>query len=342
MAVKARVLCTSAQVKSAFENTKDKWDMHRGNTQSVSEVYAQSHEHARRAKKLARCATVLRFEETVKLDRTGAIKMSMSSVDYCKDRHCPACQWHKSRINTAKIFDRLPAVENEFPNLRWLFLTLTVKNPVMRDLRETISDMNKAWGRLVKVKRWPAVGWLRSVEVTLGKDGNPHPHFHVMLAVKPQYFKDSTYIKHDEWLAMWRNAMRDDSITQVDIRVVKSKADKKAGGGDLFAAVVETLKYSFKPSDVIDQPVFLFGLTEQLRGARFVATGGVLAGILAKDYEEPEESAAVAIAREGLIAANSDAWAITDEDLELCDAAPVQVPGVTLRWCTVERRYVDV
>lgn len=337
MAVKVSVPALRAPVKSAHEDAKDKWDMHRGNTQSVSEVYATRSDHSRRSKKLARCATVLYFEDTSNLDKTGAVKKSLSFVDYCDDRHCPACQWHKSKVNTAKVFSRLPAVESEFPNLRWLFLTLTVKNPPMRDLRETISDMNKAWGRLVKVKRWPAVGWLRAVEVTKGKDGNPHPHFHVMMAVNPGYFAGHSYVKQDEWLAMWRNAMRDESITQVDIRVVKSKY-----GGELRAAIVETFKYNFKPSDVISDPDFLFGLTAQLRGLRFVATGGVLAGILAKDYEEPEESAAVAIAREGLIAANSDAWAITDEDLELCDAAPVQVPGVTLRWCTVERRYVDV
>ena len=121
--------------------------------------------------------------------------------------------------NTRKVFERLPALEAERPNLRWLFLTLTVKNPEMSNLRATIADMNKAWQRMIQRKEWPALGWLRAVEVTKGQDGNPHPHFHVLMCVKPSYFSHG-YIKQETWLQIWRDCMRDQSITQVDIRVV--------------------------------------------------------------------------------------------------------------------------
>jgi hypothetical protein len=41
-------------------------------------------------------------------------------------------------------------------------------------------------------------------------------------------------------------------------------------------------KYSTKVDEIIEDPDFLYGLTDQLRGARFVATGGVLKGLLKK------------------------------------------------------------
>ena len=45
-----------------------------------------------------------------------------------------------------------PAIVAAHPDARWLFLTLTVKNPKMSDLRDNLLDMNKAWGRLKELK----------------------------------------------------------------------------------------------------------------------------------------------------------------------------------------------
>jgi len=196
--------------------------------------------------------------------------------------------------NTRRVFERLPLLEDQLPGVRWLFLTLTVKNPPMAELRETLNRMNQAWQRLSQRQEWPAVGWLRAVEVTKGQDGNPHPHFHVMLAVKPSYY-GKRYIKQQRWLELWREAMHDDTITQVDIRAVKDKT----GQGDLKAAIVETLKYAYKPEDTFNDSAFLYGLTDQLHKMRFLASGGILKGILKEDPsnaemlagDEPKESA---------------------------------------------------
>ena len=71
------------------------------------------------------------------------------------------------------------------------------------------------------------------------------------------------------WLSMWRESMRDESIVKVDIRVVKPRAG---------TPVADTLKYVFKYRTKVDEIVedtdFPYGLTDQLRGTRFVATGG--------------------------------------------------------------------
>ena len=67
----------------------------------------------------------------------------------------------------------------------------------------------------------PVLGFIRTTEVTHGKDGNAHPHFHALLLVPSSMFGEY-YVKHARWLDLWRECMRDDSIESVDIRTVKS------------------------------------------------------------------------------------------------------------------------
>ncbi|KXW56982.1 replication protein [Ferrovum myxofaciens] len=98
------------------------------------------------------------------------------------------------------------------------------------------------------------------------------------------YFKAGKYLSQKKWLQTWRDCMRDQSITQVDIRTVKPKIV----GEDLQNGIIETLKYSTKPAELVSDKSFLFNLTEQVSGLRFIATGGVLKGLLKNDASEKE------------------------------------------------------
>jgi hypothetical protein len=86
-------------------------------------------------------------------------------------------------------------------------------------------------------------------------DKNPnydtyHPHFHCVFAVNKSYFSDRSYLSQNKWLGLWRSVMRDESITQVDVRRVKNQGDKSN-------AVKEVSKYASKDSDyTISQEVF--------------------------------------------------------------------------------------
>ena len=71
-----------------------------------------------------------------------------------------------------------------------LFLTLTVRNMPVCELRDALQHMNKSWQRLIKRKEFKAVqGWIRTTEITRGKDGSAHPHFHILLMVPPSWFR---------------------------------------------------------------------------------------------------------------------------------------------------------
>ena len=78
----------------------------------------------------------------------------------------------------------------DYPKYHWLFLTLTQKNCLISELRETILEMNKSFKRLTKLQQWAIEGWIKSLEVMQGEDGNAHPHFHCLLMVSPSYFRE--------------------------------------------------------------------------------------------------------------------------------------------------------
>jgi hypothetical protein len=149
--------------------------------------------------------------------------------------------------------------------------------------------MNLAFKRMSQRRAWPAVGWVKSLEVTRSKTREAHPHFHCMLFVKPGYFKGKGYITHERWCELWRDCLRVDYLPEVHVKRVKSK--KPGGGDDAIAEVgggiVETLKYSVKPEDLVSDGDWLYAITQQLHNTRAVAIGGNLRGYL-KD-EEPED-----------------------------------------------------
>ena len=181
----------------------------------------------------------------------------------------------------AKAYKVLPKVVEEYPTHRWLFLTLTQKNAPITELRETLKQMNKGFQRLVQLKAFPAEGWLRSTEVTRGRDGSSHPHFHCLLLVPSSYF-GRKYVKQSEWVAMWRKSMRLDYNPVLDVQAVKQ-------GDRPMELVPELLKYCTKESDMVADRGWFLELTRQMHKMRSIATGGVLKEYLRELEEEPED-----------------------------------------------------
>jgi len=186
----------------------------------------------------------------------------------------------------ARFLKALPAIEQMYPNARWLFLTLTVRNMPVQELRSSLSDMNKAWQRLIKRREFaPVLGWIRTTEVTRGQDDSAHPHFHALLMVRPSYFTHN-YVKHERWVEIWQECARLDYRPSVRIQTVKPKI-KGDGQSPLRNAVAETLKYAVKPEDLHGD--WLIELTRQVHHLRFVASGGALKNILRENEESDED-----------------------------------------------------
>lgn len=294
-----------------------KWDYHRSNATTIGQHYDQNPRYERLGERMAGCTTWLGFAELVNQE-TGEIGLKLRKACFCGVRNCPTCSWRRNLRNTARFFAAIPKLQEQFPKHRWLFLTLTVRNCEPEQLRETIKAMNAAWKRLIQRKGWPADGYVKATEVTRGEDGSAHPHFHVLLMVKPSYFAGHSYVRQDEWAARWQDVLRVDYTPVVDVRVVKAKK----AGQTIEAAVVETLKYATKVQDALKSPQWLYVITEQLHKMRFIETGGALKGLLMKEKFSNEE----------LI--------VGDEPAESVDDEKPEEKLVGMSWNTSARRYV--
>lgn len=255
------------------------WDKHRSNSDRVAKHYSGSDFH-RYSERMTFCSELLDFTLKPTDDESYALKLS--SARFCRVRHCPVCQWRRSLAWKAKAYKVLPQIVEKYPKHRWLFLTLTQKNCKIIELRETIQLMNKAFKRLTDLKAFPAVGWLKSVEVTRGKDGSAHPHFHCLLMVPGGYFSGRDYLKQAEWVAMWRKCLRLDYDPVLDVQAIKN-------GRKPTDLVPELLKYCTKESDMTVDREWLLELTRQMHKLRAIATGGVLKEYLRALEDEPED-----------------------------------------------------
>lgn len=257
------------------------WDTHRGEADDVQEVYAGSRldHHQHYAERVGNCSQVLVFARDPP-PQVGKPKLKLTNVWFCRVRHCPVCQWRRSRMWQARIWKALPLIIRDHPDTRFLFLTLTIKNCRIDQLRNTLLMMARAWQRLSQLQVWPAIGWVRSVEITRGKDGSAHPHYHCLLMVPPEYFK-ADYLKQQDWAELWRQSLRIDYRPVVDVRVVRPERRLASGrvvpaSWNIWGAVAEILKYAVKPSDMVRDHKWFLTLVDQVHKTRAVAIGGVL------------------------------------------------------------------
>jgi plasmid rolling circle replication initiator protein Rep len=257
------------------------WDTQRALALFVQITYSQASQYDSYANRMHQCAGMLQFgfRDNPTPDQSAIV---LKNALFCRVRYCPVCQWRRSMLWRAKFFQALPMIESTHDGAHWLFLTLTVKNCEITDLRKTLSHMNKSWTRLIKRQSFikACLGYVRTTEVTYPENGMAHPHYHVMLIVKPSYFSGKTYLSHDAWRELWRESLGINYRPMVNIKRIK---------GGLTKSILETLKYSTKPTDMLTDPEWFYELTKQTHKMRFVSTGGVLKNILKDDESETDQ-----------------------------------------------------
>ena len=208
-------------------------------------------------------------------------KYFLENMYTCKDRFCNFCNWRREMKYKKLTYEFIDELQSK-KRLRYIFLTLTAPNCHISDLRATIQHMSKAFSEsLKKSKKWKSsiLGYLRALEFTVQKDDNSmiHPHFHCMLAVEPAYFSPDRdlYISQNEFVEMWRKALKVDYDPVVDIRVVKTDKKRKTRP----TVIAEMIKYTMKDTDLTRVSDFE-ELTKQLKNIRNFNAGGILKGIL--------------------------------------------------------------
>jgi plasmid rolling circle replication initiator protein Rep len=201
----------------------------------------------------------------------------LDKAEFCKYRLCPMCAWRRS----IKVFAQLSKVMDYLEKnheYEYIFLTLTVENPIANDLSKTIDEIAAGFKALTKTKEFKKLsqGYFKALEVTKeatrtamlydenGKfvDNDDagryyHPHLHVIIAVNKSYFQqggNSGYLSHKKWMKLWRKCMNIEYDPWVYIKKVREKTEEgKSTEGEISysGAVAEVAKYSVKMADSI-------------------------------------------------------------------------------------------
>lgn len=261
------------------------WDVKKAASDVVAGIYAQAADPSvkKHSYKVLDCSQTL----VLLAVSTGSEKTDYKATSWkCRERHCPICQSARVKKLHNQFVAVLPAILDQVPNGVFLFLTLTVQNCPITELRITLAEMGKAWKRLLRKPEFQIVkGWIRGTEVTRSADGKAHPHFHCLLLVPPSYFAGHSYIKHEKWVTLWQDVAHLNYQPIVDIRRVKAVQD----------GIVEAVKaatYSIKPAELETDPIWFHEFHNQVSGLRFLATGGVIKKALGvKANEEADDIA---------------------------------------------------
>lgn len=241
------------------------WAKHRYESDQIQGHYEGVYE--RYAERISECSQLLDFR-LVPDKREQSYRLKLSSTRLCHVRTCQVCSWRRSLMYKARAYKCLPAFIEDHPTTRYLFLTLTMKNCEVVDLRKTLSHLNKSFSRLTRLKLWPGIGHLKTVEITRGRDGtSAHPHLHVLIALNSAYYGRG-YIKKKRWIDMWQQSLRVDYRPILDVQAINVK-DSPLG------LLAELIKYQTKPNDLIfaDKSWFL-EYTKQIHGTKAFALGG--------------------------------------------------------------------
>ena len=273
---------------------KDKpWNRHRGNTDDIAGMYNGVSEFEKIQSNIYGCSGWLDFHWVCDTE-TGEAKLKLKRANFCRARHCPVCQWRRTLMWQARFHDALPKIVEEYPTSRWLFLTLTLRNCDIHDLRKTCRLINTAWRKFIRRKELkPIQGWVRTTEVTYRyEDRTAHPHFHCLLMVPPSWFTGKYYVKHARFVELWSESLGLGYDANVDIRTVKAKKGAKQTLTKvelLIDGAQETLKYATKAEDLKADKQWFLEYNRQVKGLRFMAAGGVLKDVLKPDKESNQD-----------------------------------------------------
>lgn len=203
----------------------------------------------RRSEHIQVCGSMLQFLKERNLV-SEEIRRRLVKGNFCKYRFCPMCQWRMARKVCREVLGRLRTINEAHNGVALLFLTLTIKNEHITELKSTVKHLSQAFQRLQQSKQYKdaVLGSIRAIEF-LGdntEQGECHPHFHCLLVVPKSYFKSRDYINFEEWTSLWQRSLRVDYRPIVNVQRVKPKGKMSA----IVAAALEVVKYSVTSSDL--------------------------------------------------------------------------------------------
>jgi hypothetical protein len=113
----------------------------------------------------------------------------------CRDRNCVECQRIKSYVYQERLKrTAIEKIKSDFKTDEFLFLTFTLKNPKVTQMRKAMRTMSQAFGMLTRRKPYSEIfrGGIRTFEVTRNYaerlKNHCHPHIHAIAQTKSDVF----------------------------------------------------------------------------------------------------------------------------------------------------------
>lgn len=237
-------------------------------------------------------------------------RMEIAEGYFCQQRLCALCAFRRSLKKFMNISEIIS--QDEYKNMEWVFITLTVKNCKADELKLTIQRILSAFRHMTSNKktvfRKSFKGWFRSLEVTYNDETNEyHPHLHILACVEKKYFHSDEYFKTEEIVQLWKKFLNKAEVEIVDEKEIdvlrgghrnqltKMILKKKKTSKQFFEPIeydpicyiekvyaqkekqiAEVAKYTVKPVDYSDKPEVLETLTKSLERVRCTAYGGIM------------------------------------------------------------------
>lgn len=243
------------------------------------------------------CATYLKY--VVIRTQEGEYIKKLVAANFCKNRFCSVCNWRRALKYRSILSNRLNLILKK-QRVKFIFLTLTIKNTHYKSLKKDLKHILSSFTRLFKFKRIsknPSIlGYIRTLEFTLQKNNLEYInlHIHTLLCVKPVYFdtKKNYYINQKEWTSLWQRALNVDYIPIVDVRFVKKRRQSEYCAEEL--AVFEVVKYILKDTDLLrlqkSKRIDVFKqLYYSFKNVRALSFGGIFAPKNFKEKLDKEE-----------------------------------------------------
>lgn len=262
---------------------------------------AQSRAYSRRLYKLAdlyyseimrrHAGRVWGCGDTLEFKQTPEGRKVLIGAQFCHDRLCALCQWRRMLKMSYQMTKTIEQALYEFPNSRFLFLTLTVKNCEGSELHDTVKAINKGILSMMRRKavKQDIIGYVKAIEVTVNDDRKTyHPHAHILVQVTSSYFKTrGHYLSHDDWMNFWKKAIKADYDPSVRVSVVKGRGGKDS----VHASIAEIAKYQTKSTQYLslaeDRDLKIIDtLRTQLDHTRMLAYAGHLKELYKKLFKE--------------------------------------------------------
>jgi len=270
----------------------ESWDFNKSANDVISSYYYQSG-HLKYAERTHTCAE--RLGITIKTNSEQEYISRLRSVYLCHVRLCPVCQVCRTRVQRKRLIEGLDKIEQNKIKVKWLFLTLTVKNCNIKHLRSTLLEMSKGYKKFIKRKDISEylLGYFRATEVTKSDTYEAHPHFHVLLGMHPEYFKKG-YLQQTDFTQFFKESMQLDYVPIVDIRAVKEVKTKKKPVTTNQSIALEVAKYMVKPMCMIGNGTkkdkdFFIELSNQISGIKASNMGGIVRKYCKQEEPTPDE-----------------------------------------------------